>query len=530
MKIKRKNRLKKTSFYVNSISIRCCQNAKVRPIKSATVYRSSPRQYPSEVLIQTTPRNYITAAVRAIANLGQKAILKTVTTKRGVHRLKLTPLINGLDYVCKIHSTTMRNAWLIILIVTSFFSRLIVQTAENCPCENWREEHPEWIWCDDFEDRAPLSARYFEYGDNGGDFIPMDGVGVGGSRGMRARFQKGEVSAGGFKKSFGRTPGNYIGRHAERSEEDFAEVYWRMWLRLENDWIGGGAAKLTRATVMANEGWAQGMIAHLWSGGPGDHYLLIDPASGISTNGQLVSTRYNDFQNLRWLGYQRGMTPLFNNQNVGQWFCIEVHVKLNTPNKSDGVFEYWINDQLQTRKDSLNWHGDWNENPKNYMINAVFFENYWNAGSPKEQERYFDNIVISTSRIGCGCEGVDSDQDGIPDDKEIESSVYQIDVDDRLLDADADGLSNAEEYFADTDPLDSSSVLKISKMEMLDDQITFCFQTSGLREYSLEQNSMFLSGNWDPVPQSAVTGNGDQTCLSIQAPLAEATFFRLVAR
>jgi hypothetical protein len=36
-----------------------------------------------------------------------------------------------------------------------------------------------------------------------------------------------------------------------------------------------------------------------------------------------------------------------------------------------------------------------------YAINAVFFENYWNDGSIKEQERYFDNIVVSTKPIGC---------------------------------------------------------------------------------------------------------------------------------
>jgi hypothetical protein len=40
-------------------------------------------------------------------------------------------------------------------------------------------------------------------------------------------------------------------------------------------------------------------------------------------------------------------------------------------------------------------------------INAVFFENYWNAGSPVQQERYFDNLVISTQSIPCKCEVTD---------------------------------------------------------------------------------------------------------------------------
>lgn len=298
-----------------------------------------------------------------------------------------------------------------------------VQAQEDCPCDHWREKHPEWIWCDDFEDQRAMDEKYFEYGNDGGDFIPVNGVGVGGSRGMRVIFQKGEVGAGGFKKSFGRTPSRYLGRHVERSDEDFQEIYWRIWVRYQPGWIGGGAAKLTRATVIASEGWAQGMIAHLWSGGPNDAYLLIDPASGITADGQLVSTRYNDFENLRWLGNQSGRIPLFDTNHVGQWFCIEAHAKLNHPNDSDGVFEYWINDQLQTRKEGMNWHGAWNAQQGSYNINAVFFENYWNAGSPVTQERYFDNIVISTARIGCGCEGGDVDQDVIPDDQEKEASA-----------------------------------------------------------------------------------------------------------
>lgn len=248
-----------------------------------------------------------------------------------------------------------------------------------------------------------MASKYFEHGDDQGDFVPVDGVGLNGSRGMRTRFESGEVSAGSFKKSFGRTPNAYIGRNAERPDEDFDEVYWRMWVRHQPGWRGGGPAKLSRATVMASAGWGQGMIAHLWTSGRGNAYLLMDPASGIDVHGELVSTKYNDFPNLRWLGNRRGGLPMFADERAGEWFCVEGHAKLNTPGGEDGVFEFWIDDALQGRRDDLNWHGDWNNGEEAYGINAVFFENYWNAGSPQTQERYFDNIVISTARIGCGC-------------------------------------------------------------------------------------------------------------------------------
>ena len=45
----------------------------------------------------------------------------------------------------------------------------------------------------------------------------------------------------------------------------------------------------------------------------------------------------------------------------------------------------------------LNFLGSFSQ----YGINAVYFENYWNTGSVIPQDRYMDNIVVSTERIGC---------------------------------------------------------------------------------------------------------------------------------
>lgn len=52
---------------------------------------------------------------------------------------------------------------------------------------------------------------------------------------------------------------------------------------------------------------------------------------------------------------------------------------------------------LEARRTDLNWVGSWSA----YGLNAVYFETYWNSGWPQPQERYFDNIVVSTQRIGC---------------------------------------------------------------------------------------------------------------------------------
>jgi hypothetical protein len=82
---------------------------------------------------------------------------------------------------------------------------------------------------------------------------------------------------------------------------------------------------------------------------------------------------------------------------VGRWYCVEAHAALNDAGLANGVFELWVNGNLEAKGTGLNFVGTFS----GYGINAVFFENYWNKGAPATQERYFDNIVVSTQRIGC---------------------------------------------------------------------------------------------------------------------------------
>lgn len=251
---------------------------------------------------------------------------------------------------------------------------------------------PEWIWCDDFE--QDRSASYFEVLPAKGSFVRAEAVGIGGSFGMRARFQAGQVDAGALHLAIGKTPGASF--RSVGGDAVYREIWWRVWLRLEPAWTGGGGAKLSRATVLASHGWTQAAIAHVWSGGPDNMYLILDPASGTGADGRVVTTRYNDFERLHWLGQGRSADPVF--AAPGAWRCIEAHARLNDPGQSNGTFELWIDGRAQAHRDGLNWVGPYSE----YGWNAVFLENYWNGGSPRTQERYFDNFVVSTRAIGCG--------------------------------------------------------------------------------------------------------------------------------
>ena len=256
----------------------------------------------------------------------------------------------------------------------------------------------EWIWCDDFE-KDRLSS-YFAYGAHDGDFVRVPGVGYGGSNGMRARFSHvGQVQGGFLHLAIGKTPWSYL-RPVDAGTAVYREIYWRHFVKLQIGWIGGGGNKLSRAQVIVNRNWAQAMMAHVWSGVLPDreaYHLGIVPATTTDESGRVLGTEYNDFPHFRWLGTAWTRTPIFDPAHVGKWYCIETHAKLNDPGRSNGFLELWINGALEARIDGLNWQGAYSE----YGINTIFLENYWNTGSPQPQERYFDNFVVSTQRIGC---------------------------------------------------------------------------------------------------------------------------------
>lgn len=266
--------------------------------------------------------------------------------------------------------------------------------AAPAPSAGCSPAQPGWIWCDDFE--INRTASYFEYDNAGGSFVRATGVGVNGTMGMRGHFNAGQSNAGSLKVAFGKIPTSL--RAVDAGTAIYREIFWRMRVKNQAGWTGGGGDKLSRATSIVNNNWAQSMIAHVWAGaGAQTNQLMVDPASGTDAAGNLITTTYNDFTNLRWLGLATSTTPVFDAAHVGQWHCIEARAKLNDAGSSNGVQELWIDGVLEAQRTGLNFVGAYSA----FGINAVFFENYWNAGSPVAQDRYFDDLVVSTQRIGC---------------------------------------------------------------------------------------------------------------------------------
>ena len=289
-----------------------------------------------------------------------------------------------------------------------------------------------WLFWDDFETgNFSTYGSYTKGGKNGpGQFVPWQGVGLGGSQAMRAEFREvdgKDYTNGSLHVFFGAVPpGSSEFKSVAAPDEYLTEVYARFYFKCDERWDFGGADKLCRITSMQGSNYSQAMIAHIWSTGhrdsitrPTGHYLALDPASGVdvfggnaqslregganypATNAKLLTTKYNDFPNLSWTGGRRIPIPFFDVDHVGQWYCIEMHVKLNDPGQNNGLFEVWVDDILQVSLTTMNWIGAREVGPgKFYGINAFYLENYCNSGVIGNQVRYFDNLVISREKIG----------------------------------------------------------------------------------------------------------------------------------
>jgi len=252
---------------------------------------------------------------------------------------------------------------------------------------------PGTIWCDDFEvDRL---SSYFEHL-SPSSFARTAGVGLDGSSGMRAVYTPGVAQAGDLKVAFGRSPDPDFVKPVDAGTAAYRDVYWRAYLKTQAGWSGGGGGAFTRATVLASPAWAQAAIGHVFA--PDGDALVLDPVRGTDEAGNLVTTGYNDVDHFTWLGNATGATAIFGSSSVGQWYCIEAHMKLNDPGQANGVLEYWVNGALDAQRTGLNFVGSYSA----YGINAIFFENYWNATAPQTEERYWDNLVVATQPIGCG--------------------------------------------------------------------------------------------------------------------------------
>jgi hypothetical protein len=233
--------------------------------------------------------------------------------------------------------------------------------------DNWQQNHPEWLWCDDFESAdTTLSRRYQDVSTNG--FSVVTGESFDGSQSLRQHYMQGQVDAG------------WIIRVNDTGFPDHIFVRW--YHKFETG-FQGFPPKMARVRYRDHTTWVSTFGVHCWL--ETDGVLALDVAAPNSS--QANSTG--------WLPIARSVFSFANSQNVGRWICFEMEAQLNTPGSTDGLYRLWENDTLLAERTGVDLRGTTTQ-----KINEVMLDCYWNGGSPKPQNRYYDNFVISTKKIG----------------------------------------------------------------------------------------------------------------------------------
>ncbi|MGH1345390.1 MAG: hypothetical protein ACRBN8_27755 [Nannocystales bacterium] len=251
-----------------------------------------------------------------------------------------------------------------------------------------------WIFCEDFETVGDPSEVFFDYLDAEGNFVPSREGGASGVGSMRAHYREGIEGAGFMSVSFGNNPINTAGRPGYSEGDKFDEVYWRFRVKMQPGWPDAGPYNLSRISAFAQSDWGEAMVASIASD-DAEVNLRASAASCVQNNE--VECTGIDGDALVPLGTLNGSTPVFSALRAGKWQCVEAHVKLNTPGEADGMFEFWVDGELEADRVGMDWRGTWEA----FGLNLLSIENFWVGGAPADLDRWFDDVVISTEPIGC---------------------------------------------------------------------------------------------------------------------------------
>ncbi len=83
---------------------------------------------------------------------------------------------------------------------------------------------------------------------------------------------------------------------------------------------------------------------------------------------------------------------------VDRWFCLELMMRPNDVGQDNGEMAYWVDDKLAHQASGIGWRTD-----TNLQMNMARLQHYITTSDAQGHANrvWFDDVVISTNRIGC---------------------------------------------------------------------------------------------------------------------------------
>lgn len=265
-------------------------------------------------------------------------------------------------------------------------------TGEDPPSVGCPDRLPrDWILCEDFESVTDPGAEFGTWSNIDGALAIEDGPARSGRRSYRVEHRPEADWGGWLDLRFGEGP---PGGTVHRPGETFDEVWVRFWVRRDRTWTSGGFGDLVEVQALAAD---TGAIAADGTvlGPTGAAAARLIAWSCIHDGALLCDGDDWVDADLRALDYEDGSAPIFGADTAAAWQCVEVHMRLDAPDRP-GELDIAVDGAPDQALAGLPWLGTWSD----VGINNVRLSSWW-PDVPMTMLRHIDDVVVATSPIGC---------------------------------------------------------------------------------------------------------------------------------
>lgn len=175
------------------------------------------------------------------------------------------------------------------------------------------------------------------------------------------------------------------------------EIYYRYYERFSKDWVWDDTHQVKGFNLGDSVHYPNFWIGH-WGGDSESVAAAQVPAEACGSGDAMPHGDGQPYDSCQYVN-NISSAPEAN----GQWYCIEGHIKLNTPGVADGIIERWVNGKQVAHYTGRMFRGASPSGPNGNSSLATFnFIRIYVQGQAATGSKYYDDVAVGDTRIGCG--------------------------------------------------------------------------------------------------------------------------------